>query len=184
MQKKRNLLLAAGTVVATLIGGLLLPLTPIASAQTNLPLSYAAKFVCGEQSQNLDPRFPVARGFYATEINIYNQNKSEAKLEKQVLVLFDDTQPLGREPDQVPPTGFDGIALQPGQSTMDDCFGIRRILGMNPNATTLLIGFFTIRSITTPITVDAVYTTGATAGARLAVPAITVEHIQPVTVNP
>src|SRR5262245_57559729 len=91
--------------------------------------SYAVKFVCGYNNNNLgyvtgpwpwswnragEPS--VKFGNYATEINIYNFNvdttqPTDAIIGKDVILLVDRGVPVGREPRKVRATFSDSITL-------------------------------------------------------------------------
>ena len=104
---------------------------------------------------------PVVKpGNYATSINIHNYNYREVSIRKKVLLLVKDTQAVGREPNSVKPSAFDGIVLGPDYATMDDCNHIWQLL--NPNAALpavmpLMEGYLVILS-PLDLDVDAVYT--------------------------
>jgi hypothetical protein len=130
--------------------------------------SYAVKFVCGMQpplqTATGQPGLgePVVKpGNYATEINIHNFMYREVPLRKKIVLLVEDTKPIGREPESQGPRAFDRIVLKPDWATMDDCNRIWQLL--NPNAPALpaimplMIGYLVIIS-PVDLDVDAVYT--------------------------
>jgi hypothetical protein len=125
--------------------------------------NYSAKFVCGLQApvaqQQGEP--PVKWGNYATVINIHNYNYREADVRKKVLVLYENNQPVGREPNAVGPRGTDKITLAPDYATMDDCNRLWELT--HPGTTTIPFpmpifeGYLVILS-RIDLDVDAVYT--------------------------
>ncbi|ETX05949.1 MAG: hypothetical protein ETSY2_20005 [Candidatus Entotheonella gemina] len=136
--------------------------------------SYSVKFVCG--AAQTDPReIPIVEpGFYATEINIHNYRPEGVEIGKQVIILVQDNEAVGREPNVVGVSGQDGIALPPNTATMDDCLRIREIAGVDTS--NLTIGYLVLQS-SQEINVDAVYTTtGGNAGQFP--PSIEVERIE------
>ena len=139
--------------------------------------SYAVKFVCGYNPNNLGyTGYPwpwdiragepsVKFGNYATEINIYNFNvdssvPTDAIIGKDVIVLVDRGIPFGREPRKARATVSDNITLFSQEATMDDCNRIGELLwgaGGIPTPFPLTIGFLVIQS-TVELDVTAVYT--------------------------
>src|SRR6185295_17098888 len=108
----------------------------------------------------------VKLGNYATDVNIYNPDvvidptNPQNQIFKKVLVLVAKTKEiLGREPKIVSPTGFDFIALNPGEATMDDCNRIGELIYGSPVPFPypLTIGFLVIQSVH-ELDVTAVYT--------------------------
>ena len=120
--------------------------------------SYSVKYVCGTQTATAttpQPCSPVRQGLYATEINLHNFNRVQAKLTKRVLQLVQNDNPAGREPRFVTATPFDEILLPPDSATMDDCCRLAERLQFNPAR--LNIGFLEIVS-SVELNVVAVYT--------------------------
>ena len=119
--------------------------------------SYSVKFVCGTQnvSATAQPCTPVRQGTYSTEINIHNFTKTQAVIDKRVLLLVQNDAPVGREPQVVPAKSFDKITLPPDSATMDDCCHLGDKLGFNPAH--INIGFLEIVS-NVELNVTAVYT--------------------------
>jgi hypothetical protein len=153
----------SGAFAVTILGLLALALvyapTPDATAQ--LPpngYSYATKFVCGPEPQ-LNPDSPwLTEGIYRTEINIYNyQPDAETNIEKYILLLVDECDPVGREPNRVPVTANDFIILPPMEATMDDCERIAQLLGKPWPLNGVLVGYLDVVSMS-PVKVTAVYT--------------------------
>jgi hypothetical protein len=174
--KKASVLLAGTLLVAGLVLTVMIMPAGEASAQEAVEYNYAVKFVCGHQREPFNNKYPVASGYYATDINILNPfPNDEVEIKKLVSVLFHGEEPVGREPRTVYPSGNDGVLLNPVAATMDDCYRIREILKLKPEDTELLVGFFQIRS-RIELVVDAVYTTG---NEQQTSPAIEVERIRP-----
>ena len=124
--------------------------------------SYSVKFVCGIQNSAELYRSTVGRGLYTTEINIHNYHEDrDAVIEKRLLPVVHNAQPIGREPQFQPVMASDAIVLPPETATMDDCYRIAELLYGVPfptlTAMPLTIGFLEILS-PTPLVVDAVYT--------------------------
>ena len=143
-------------------------------ASAKILYSYAVKFVCGYNPDNvgiygdlLDKRGgepTVKFGNYATDINIYNFNiygdpaQMPPYLEKRVLLLVDKGVPVGREPRTVGASGGELIMLPYGNATMDDCNRIAEMIwGAVPTPFPLTIGFLVVGS-TVELDVTAVYT--------------------------
>ena len=132
--------------------------TPTPSGATYY--TFSVKFVCGFQPTFVQGEPPVKPGNYATEINIHNYTYSRADVRKKVLLLVEQGQPIGREPQQVKPRAFDGITLEADNATMDDCNRIWALLYPGvapPTPLPLLIGYLTLTS-KFDLDVDAVYT--------------------------
>ncbi len=135
---------------------------------------YSVKFVCG--SADVDPRErPIVEpGFYATEINIHNYRPEDVEIRKEFLILVEDGEAIGREPESVGVRGTDAIALAPNTATMDDCVRVAEITGVDTSI--LTIGYLVLRS-TQAINVDAVYTTTGFEAGRFP-PRIEVENVE------
>jgi len=144
------------------------------AASAKIIYSYAVKFVCGYNPDNvgiycdlLDKRGgepTVKFGNYATDINIYNfniygdPNVWPPFVEKRVLLLVDRGVPVGREPRTVGSSGGELITLPYGNATMDDCNRIAELLwGSVPTPYPLTIGYLILASVY-PLDVTAVYT--------------------------
>lgn len=121
--------------------------------------NYSVKFICGVQEGCDCSCAPVRPGIYATEINIYNYQRVDARVEKRVVPLVFAGAPQGREPRAVGARATDRILLRAGTATMDDCCRIAELLfGTPPPAKLpLTVGFL---EITSPVElqVTAVYT--------------------------
>lgn len=140
----------------------------VAPASASPQYSFAVKFVCGynpdniglSQSGNKEGEPTVKFGNYATDINIFNQDYfSQADIRKKVILLVKEGSPEGREPRVQKPIAFDGISLQSMQATMDDCNRIAELIygGVVPTPMPLLIGFLILES-NVDLSVTAVYT--------------------------
>src|SRR5262245_26287405 len=126
----KRLLTSALALVALLVVLFLAasPLTRPAAASNDQAASlyhYSVKFVCGKQSPDGAELAIVRPGLYATEINIHNPNEAVVDIRKHFIILVEKGEARGREPEQVRPSGFDGISLRPDYATMDDCQRIR-----------------------------------------------------------
>jgi hypothetical protein len=156
---------------------LLLALAGAQAASAKYLYSYAVKFVCGYNPSNVGSttlptglvvqqgEATVKIGNYATEINIFNFNVDttvppEAIIGKNVILLVDRGQPVGREPRAVGTTVTDNITLKSQEATMDDCNRIGELLwgpGNIPTPFPLTIGFLVVQS-TVELDITAVYT--------------------------
>ncbi len=152
--------------------GLVVALTVTSPALAKPQFSYAVKFVCGFNPENVGRSLDgnregeptVKLGNYATDINIYNPNQvidplnPDNQVFKKVLVLVSGEKPIGREPKVVDATGFDFISLRPGEATMDDCNRIGELIfGPVPFPYPITIGWMIIQSVY-ELDVTAVYT--------------------------
>ncbi|HXU33525.1 MAG TPA: hypothetical protein VN851_23395 [Thermoanaerobaculia bacterium] len=153
--------------------GLVIALTMAAPALAKPQFSYAVKFVCGFNPENVGRSLSgskegeptVKLGNYATDINVYNPNQindptnPDNQLFKKVIVLVSGEKPVGREPKVVDATGFDFIILRPGEATMDDCNRIGELIYGSPVPFPypITIGFMVIQSVY-ELDVTAVYT--------------------------
>ena len=112
---------------------------------------YAAKIVCGAQT---DPEgMMLARGFYATTINIHSSGKRKNRIFKKLALTFP---PDKQRPGEVMAIGHD--ALDYDQALKTDCDDIRRKLFPNGFPNGYIEGFVVLQS-TAPLDVTAVYTT-------------------------
>jgi hypothetical protein len=166
--------------IVTVSGLVLMSGNDASAASDAIVYNYTIKYVCGMQPEPINPKFPVAAGFYATDINIMNPYpKDEVEIEKLVSILFYNDEPVGREPRTVKPKGKDSVLLNPVHATMDDCYRIREILDLDPVSRELLVGFFQVRS-RIPLEIDAVYTTEVEQQTSTS---IEVERIQPMRIE-
>jgi len=112
---------------------------------------YAAKIICGIQK---DPKsMRLARGFYATAINIHNPNDFEVKFFKKLSLTYP---PEGQKPGRIIPISED--TLKPDEALEVDCDDIQKRLFPNGFPTPYIKGFIVVQ---TPAKLDvtAVYTT-------------------------
>jgi hypothetical protein len=153
--------------------GLVIALVVAAPALAKPQFSYAVKFVCGFNPNNVgfsldgnkEGEPTVKLGNYATDINIYNPDfiidptNPDNQVFKKVLVLVQGEKPVGREPKVVDASGFDFITLRPGEATMDDCNRIGELIYGSPVPFPypITIGFMVIQSVH-ELDVTAVYT--------------------------
>lgn len=89
------------------------------------------KFVCGASDVRPDQIPIVEPGFYATEINIHNYQLEGVDVGKEVIILVEQGEAIGREPAFAGVSGNDGIGLPPNTATMDDCVSIAEITGVD-----------------------------------------------------
>ncbi len=192
MKKARKLVSSVACLVgiAGAVGG---PAMAQAPAPIPVPApqpiySYAVKYVCGFQKPTVEPGEPAVKaGNYATEVNIYNPQQTLSPIRKRVLVLVEQGKPVGREPEQVKARGFDGIRLQGGNATMDDCNRLWQLIYPNvvpPAPMPLMIGYLILQS-SQPLDVRAVYTaaTPGEPGIRNSGISIDVETVLPTRVS-
>lgn len=113
-------------------------------------LEYASKIICGLQKDPEDMR--LARGFYATAINIHNPNDAEVKFSKKLALTHP---PKEQEAGQVIVIGED--VLKPDEALEVDCEDIKRTLFPKGFPAPYIKGFVVIRS-SASLDVTAVYT--------------------------
>lgn len=114
---------------------------------------YAAKLICGLQKDPRDMR--LARGFYATAINIHNPDREPALLRKKLALTFP---PEEQRPGKVLPIAEDKLGYDEALET--DCLDIQRRLFPNGFPTPYIKGFVVVQSDTS-LDVTAVYTSTA-----------------------
>ncbi len=122
--------------------------------------SYSVKYVIGRQDrEDCASRMPVNPGTYTTEINIHNYQLKEALIEKRLVPLILQGEPVGREPRFSGVLATDKIVLPPYAATMDDTFRLNELIYKNapPCNTPLNVGFLHILS-NVELAVTAVYT--------------------------
>lgn len=124
-----------------------------AAGQQEEEFEYAAKVVCGTQRDPEDLR--LARGLYATTINIHNPGPRPARLTKKLALTY----PPGRQrPGEVRRYGQD--TLEPDQALETDCLDLRdRVFG-GSFPTPYIEGFVVIQGRTS-LDVTAVYSTAS-----------------------
>lgn len=148
MGTRQRLTAMALVVLASVI----VPAGPVPQAQ-ELEYEYAAKIVCGVQRDPKEMR--LARGFYATTINVHNPNAGEAKLFKKLALTIP---PGEQRPGDIKRIAED--VLKPDQALATDCMDILRRAFGGKFPTPYIEGFVVIQSAT-PLDVTAVYTTAA-----------------------
>ncbi len=115
------------------------------------PFEYAAKVVCGIQK---DPKkLQLARGAYATAINIHNPNDFDVNFFKKLALTFP---PSEQRPGKVMPISVD--VLKPDEALEVDCEDIQRELFPSGFPSDYIKGFVVIQS-SADLDVTAVYTT-------------------------
>ena len=113
--------------------------------------TYPAKLVCGIQKDPNELR--LARGFYATTINIHNPHNKPVKFSKTLALTF--------PPDEQKPGEVKKIAedrLDPNQALAVDCMDIRQRLFPAGFPKPYIKGFVVIHSPEKSLDVTAVYT--------------------------
>jgi hypothetical protein len=114
---------------------------------------YAAKLVCGIQKDPEDTR--LARGFYATAVNIHNPDEKEVKFFKKLALTFP---PEEQRPGKILPIGDD--VLGPDEALAVDCADIQRRLFPDGFPASYIKGFVVVQSPAS-LDVTAVYTVAA-----------------------
>jgi len=114
---------------------------------------YAAKIVCGIQGDADNMR--LARGFYATAINILNPNSKPAKFTKKLSLTYP---PDAQEPGAVYNISID--KLKSDEALEVDCEDLKRTLFQNGMPAPYIKGFVVIKSDLS-LDVTGVYTTRA-----------------------
>jgi CARDB len=115
---------------------------------------YTAKFICGLQRDRDDLR--LAKGLYATEVNLHNPNDQVVQVTQKKLVL---TFPPGEQrPGEV--LLLEPHDLEPDQAVGVDCVHVREKLFGGNFPTPYIIGFLVVQA-TASLDITAVYTTGA-----------------------
>ncbi|WP_447969784.1 S8 family serine peptidase [Nitrospira sp. M1] len=138
-------------------------MTPMPEAK----YQYSAKVVCGIQKNPDDRR--LARGLYATAINIHNPNQTPVKFNKILAMTYP---PKEQRPGKVLPIATD--TLKPGEALAVDCPDIQQRLFPNGFPTSYIKGFVVIKSPES-LDVTGVYTATNLEGDN---PSIDVEQIQ------
>lgn len=146
-----------GVFTGQSIGRSTAQLDPIFFKETARPeaadFEYAAKIVCGLQRNPKDMR--LARGFYATTINIHNPNDAEVKFFKKLALTFP---PEPQKPGKVLPIGKD--VLSADHALKVDCMDIQSRLFPNGFPAPYIEGFVVIQSPAS-LDVTAVYSTAS-----------------------
>lgn len=115
---------------------------------------YAAKFICGLQRERDDLR--LARGLYATEVNIHNPNDHTVRVTQKKLAL---TYPPGKQ-EHGEVLHLEPHALKPDHAVAVDCPHVRDKLFGGTFPTPYITGFLIVQA-THSLDVTAVYTTGS-----------------------
>jgi hypothetical protein len=127
-----------GDTAAVAIGGKCVVIEPGSRYE------YAAKIVCGIQNEPDNLR--LARGVYATTINIHNPNNTTVEIFKKLALTY----PPGKQlPGEVIPISTD--TLGPDQALETDCMDIETKLFPNGFPTPYIEGFVIIQS---PLSID------------------------------
>jgi hypothetical protein len=152
---RRTALLAATLVIAgaATSGAASLP-RPLVAGGEKAPQNgyeYAAKIVCGAQEDPKDMR--LARGFYATTINVHNPNPERAVFFKKLALSIP---PGDQRPGEIFPIATD--KLEYDQALAADCEDIKRRVFGGSLPAPFIEGFVVIQS---PVSLDvtAVYST-------------------------
>ncbi len=125
----------------------------ISLAMSHYRYEYAAKIVCGLQKDPEDMR--LARGFYATTINIHNPNDKSVSICKKLALTY----PTGEQaPGEILPIAID--RLKPDEALAVDCMDIKRTLFPSGFPKPYIEGFIVIKSQES-LDVTAVYTTAS-----------------------
>jgi len=118
---------------------------------------YNVKFVCGVQKNPFDRKCSaiIARGIYATEINILNFGLRETRIAKVFTPLVVKNQAIAIEPKFSKPVNIEAVVLPALSATMDDCCKLSEMIKTDDEQ--LKIGFVEIVS-PVELEVVAVYT--------------------------
>jgi uncharacterized repeat protein (TIGR01451 family) len=123
------------------------------TTQPSYHFEYAAKIACGSQVDPADMR--LARGFYATTINVHNPNNGENTFFKKVALTFP---PEAQRPGEIFPIAED--MLQYDEALAVDCLDIREEVFSGTFPTPYIEGFVVMQSVES-LDVVAVYSTAA-----------------------
>jgi len=118
---------------------------------------YNVKFICGVQKNPFDKKCSaiIARGIYATEINILNFGLRETRIAKVFTPLVVKNQAIAIEPKFSKPVNIEAVVLPALSATMDDCCKLSEMIKTDDEQ--LKIGFVEIVS-PVELEVVAVYT--------------------------
>ena len=114
---------------------------------------YAAKLICGVQPDPDDMR--LARGFYATTVNIHNSADADVRLFKKLALTIP---PGGQRPGDILPIAEDRLGYD--EALAADCTDISKRVFQGDLPSPTIEGFVIIQS-THPLDVTAVYSTAA-----------------------
>ena len=126
-------------------------MSPVILQEETFKFEYAAKIVCGIQRNPKDMR--LARGFYATTINIHNPNREPVRFFKKLALTFP---PKEQKPGKILPISTD--TLRYDEALKVDCNEIETTFFPNGFPTAYIEGFVIIQSEKS-LDVTAVYTT-------------------------
>jgi hypothetical protein len=132
---------------------------------------YVAKLVCGVQPSTTDMR--LARGHYATTINLFNADRRPARIEKTLALAIP---PGWQRPGRVSPIGRETVPA--GRAIAVDCEDVRRRVFNGAFPASFIDGFVTIIS-DRRLTVTGVYST-ATLNAEGTAEDHSSIHVEPV----
>lgn len=127
--------------------------TKLGADTTVYDFEYVAKVVCGMQEDPADLR--LARGLYATTINIHSPGLTRAQFFKKLALTYP---PGGQLPGAILPIATD--TLREDQALAVDCMDIRERVFPNGFPTPYIEGFVVVQS-TQALDLTAVYTTTA-----------------------
>lgn len=122
-------------------------------AQLKTVHEYTAKFVCGVQNDPKEMR--LARGFYATTINIHNPNRQETTFFKKLALTYP---PPEQRAGRIVPIGLD--SLKDDEALKVDCVDIEKNLFRGAFPTPYIEGYIVIQSPRS-LDVAGVYTSAA-----------------------
>lgn len=127
--------------------------TKIAAGQEPFRFEYVAKIVCGAQTDPLEMR--LARGFYATTVNIHSPGDAENRIYKKLALTYP---PPEQAPGDILPIGEH--LLHYDEALKTDCTEIRQRLFKDgfPKPAAYIEGFVVVQS-TRHLDVTTVYTT-------------------------
>jgi hypothetical protein len=118
-----------------------------------LRYEYTAKVVCGVQSETRNTR--LARGFYATSVNVHNQSRVRITLTKKLALTY----PPGRQrPGAVLSIGTDHLG--PDEALQSDCMDLQERLFPRGLPAPYIEGVLVVQS-TDHLDVTGLYTTAA-----------------------
>ncbi|HEU4855292.1 MAG TPA: hypothetical protein VFS89_08415 [Nitrosospira sp.] len=108
-------------------------------AQIDTLYEYTAKLVCGVQNDPQDTR--LARGFYATTINIHNPDNNQVKFFKKLALTYP---PKEQRPGEIMPIGID--SLKHDEALKVDCVDIEKNSFNGKFPTPYIEGYVVIQS--------------------------------------
>ena len=122
---------------------------------------YAGKVICGPQMDSVS--LAVARGFYATSVNVRNTSSARAIIKKWVVWTY----PTEKQGAEIPvtPDSVHSMVLGPRAAFTSECLELERATNVNPG--TFHEGFFYVWS-DRPLDVIGLYTAANLFGGKLA----------------